>query len=675
MGHSRSDRARFVVVASAIVLVVGGWLVSRDTEEFPTQTDDEGHSEAHSARELRSPEPVASTSPPVKREVVRVDEVRPENRRGPAFRPRNSARSSSTIRGVVRERETFGVVENADVEVASEKGDVRTSIQTDADGRFELAPIPEETAGSINVYLDGIRTSLPLLPLKPGIVDVPLEVDPRRTFHGIVVDASEGRAIVGATVSLGVPIEHVTAETQTGPRGEFEFRVSTRALAASTYLFARAPGFAQRHLRLEHVSWPIRLELPKATRIEGQVVDERGSPVDSDVCLMGWRPLAEHAQGEPSLLETANDHLEWAIDLSEFGTKASRFAFESVLPHTRYRVRSQIDFGREGGGPRGEVECLTGPSGSTTTVRIVVRERTHVLRGVVVDSDGGSEPRAKDVRVTLLQNDSAREALTDADGAFVFTHLCSGPAWVRAERSGIESSATAQVNLGPGTPPFVSLVLSGRGNRGLVKRVVSVVDRSTTAETSVACSIHWRSEGSNSWEKAVDLGSSWTVASDGTRTANAERDLVEAPPGKVVLVAVEQDHVADRVRLIATASVDFAADDTSPIVLVKSPSQVGILRVEYASAEGDSPGALGRRLFVRSLDPSLWFDGTVVGKYRTMTDRWTEFELPLGEYMVMSGEWWADEPDATHGIVTIGKDAAAKVKVPGTNRLAPTRYW
>lgn len=654
MGDARRDRVLFVVVA--IVLVFGACFGSRDPEVGPPQTESEVRNSAD-ADNGASPDSEATTG-----SVTRVV-AQPV-----AERSQDAAMDRATIRGTVRERETLRPVAGARVTVRLAVGGSPTEVESATDGRFEFASVPAQGKATIQAYLFFGKelAEVVLEDLKPGVVDVLLETAPRSVRSGIVIDAVTKEPIASAEIEVGRSIEFTRAAATSDAQGRFELLVSAEAESWSTELIVRAKGHVERHVMLANVQWPATIELTQSARIEGTVVGPDGGEIDGGAWLWGWRPLAEFADQNEVFPTTSKDYSAVAYDSMGAEVKGGRFVFDGALPHTRFRIAIQARTLTVGTTALND-ECVTGAPGSTTSIHIQLLARQCKVVGRVVCAVGGTMTPVPKASVVVLQASRDQDAEVDEDGRFEVDGLVAGTAWIRAELPGVASSAPQEIRVAPGVDTTITLELPATAGSPRFKRRVRV-DASGSDEFGLP-EVRWRTATSHTWGTAAHRTDAWN---DGTGDGDRSRHWIEVPEGPITIVAIEEDHYWNpsfpRHRSIGSASLVITPDDESEIVIERRLPEVGVLRVEYERPERVTADEVARRLFVRSTDP-IALDGDVQGTFLRMTDRWTEVELPVGEYNVGTGEWWTIDPTAMHGKVSIAKGTVTKVAVPGFNGL------
>lgn len=653
MDGSRNDRVRFAAVASAIVLAVGGWFAWRDTAESPTRTEGEVRSSAD-ADNGASPDSEATTGSMTRAVAQPV-----------ADRSQDAAMDRTTIRGIVRERETLRPVEGARVTARLAVGGSLTEVKSATDGGFEFAPVPAQGKATIQAYLFFGKelAAVVIEVLKPGVVDVLLETAPRSVRSGIVIDAVTKEPIASAEIEVGRSIEFTRAAATSDAQGRFELLVSAEAESWSTELIVRAKGHVERHVMLANVQWPATIELTKSVRIEGTVVGPDGSAIDGGAWLWGWRPLAEFADQNEVFPTTSKDYSAVAYDSMGAEVKGGRFVIHGALPHTRFRVSINARTLTVGTTALND-ECVTGAPGSTASVHIQLLARDCKVAGRVVCAVGGTMTPVPKASVVVLQSSRDEVDEVDEHGQFEVDGLVAGTAWIRAELPGVTSSAPQEIRVAPGVDTAMTLELPAAAGSPRFKRRVRV-DASGSDEFGLP-EVRWRTATSHTW----GVASGTDAWNDGTGDGDRSRHWIEVPAGPITIVAIEEDLYWNpsfpRHRSIGSALVVITPDDDREIVIERRLPDLGVLRVEYERTGRLTVDEVERRLFVRSTDP-IALDGDVHGTFLRMTDRWTEVELPVGEYNVGTGDWWMVDPNSIHGKVSIAKGTVTKVAVPGFN--------
>lgn len=250
---------------------------------------------------------------------------------------------------------------------------------TDAEGRFELGPLPQERCGvRLDSALFGYRDLQ--LPEEPGPWTI--RIDERVVLRGSVLDAS-GAPVAGARV--GVAGNGVgQRRTITDERGGFEVRGLPDLEAA--YVHVGADGFApwiQEGIRasIDEPHAPIVARLEPGLPLAGRVVDAARDPVfGAQVVLEGDRPFArDYSTDWPATIEHLVDRGDVRTGLD--GT----FAFADLYPG-RFAVRAYPVGQRE---LFAEVQADAGATDVEVVLDAANYERV-VLSGRVVDALDGT---------------------------------------------------------------------------------------------------------------------------------------------------------------------------------------------------------------------------------------------------------------------------------------------
>jgi protocatechuate 3,4-dioxygenase beta subunit len=197
---------------------------------------------------------------------------------------------------------------------------------TDAEGRFELGPLPYQ-ACNVRLLSEVYGERYLSLPLEPGPWTIRLEDGV--VLRGAVSDAA-GTPVAGARVGLdGDGIS--SRRTRTGADGTFEIRGLPEL--ESTYLSVAAAGFEpwlREGIELSAQAPPpwIEARLSPGLPMAGRVVDAVGRPaIGVRLVLEGERSYERHySTDEPATVEHLVDRGQTTTD------RDGRFRFEDLYP-------------------------------------------------------------------------------------------------------------------------------------------------------------------------------------------------------------------------------------------------------------------------------------------------------------------------------------------------------
>jgi hypothetical protein len=371
------------------------------------------------------------------------------------------------------------------------------SLETDAQGRFELSPLPAgiyelraKLGGTVSAPAEGVV-------LEPAAASfVTLYLVPGSDLRGRVVDAATGLPVAEAeVVVVEDALSAVPARTNSDARGEFAVG-GLRPLVHRVW--ARAPGYVAVAGKVFNPGLELHvLSLLRAGSVAGSIVDELGQPVvgaeielsgtaidgsplrvaaNAQQLALGSRPppagdnlgiiegpipkvpLVALPQGAPG----PSDPAALAAAASFVSDAAGNFRIEGVAPGRLNVVSRHARFAPS----RSPLETLN-PGGNLVEV-VVVMTRGLDLTGRVLDARGFP---AAGVRVQLMLEGepSARVTLSAADGRFAFPAV-RGNAVLSAHPSGGPEVRETLVLEGSG-PREVLLTLGGE-SRALAGRVV-----------------------------------------------------------------------------------------------------------------------------------------------------------------------------------------------------------
>lgn len=291
---------------------------------------------------------------------------------------------------------------------------------------------------------------------------------------GLVWEVEAGSAIKGkVTNKRGEPISDVDVYARSvggDARADTQWSSSKTKADGSFELDALKPGTYKLDASTNRGVPPaddVKVEVPAGKtverdivlddggRIEGLVVDDKGTPVE------GVRINAS------AIART----YDWSWDGGKKSDAAGKFAVESLRPGD-YRVtasRSWAETLRKPGTSDDDTqgEKVAVRVGETTKVKLVVESQSGTIKGVVVDADGkpvsdaylsaaresdAAGARASNVAMTRDWDwGDQTPTLTGVDGTFAITKLSPGKYTVRAYRKGGGEAVVEHVAVGTST--------------------------------------------------------------------------------------------------------------------------------------------------------------------------------------------------------------------------------
>ncbi|MFI5306166.1 MAG: collagen binding domain-containing protein, partial [Polyangiales bacterium] len=319
-------------------------------------------------------------------------------------------------------------------------------LQTDAQGRFELVPIPAgvyELRATLHTLTSPVQEGVVVLPASEKTVRLRLE--PGAALNGRVIEAETGQGLVGVEITV---TEDALTSTPIALKSGADGRFVVEGLRRLPHrLWIRAP----QHVAIageEHLPGPqpFELSLRRSARLAGQVVDERGAPVASaEIEVRGTAasggPLrvSPPSADEGSSAGTRNPSTLVAPSLDNLGVTvgavpplplfalpqnagaggqlgfvtdaAGRFAIEGV-PAGRAQLLV-----RKNGYATGSSEPRALRPGDAIEDLHIVLPRGGTLLGRVVDGRGFPIAGAR-VQVEVESERATRATLSGEDGAF-----------------------------------------------------------------------------------------------------------------------------------------------------------------------------------------------------------------------------------------------------------------
>jgi protocatechuate 3,4-dioxygenase beta subunit len=214
--------------------------------------------------------------------------------------PRDVPHPASLTVVAVREEDGAAV---ADAEVFVRDAMLEWSGRTDAAGRMEF---PAVEAGEVAILVrspglaGGERTTV--LARGERLTET-LRLQPACTIEGRVVAKADGRPVAGAAIALWKngfpPASEASATATSGEDGSF--RLQWGVAGQAVHLVATAPGFVPTESWFPLPKTPFaprreEIQLPRATRVHGTVLDPAGRPVAGADVAVG---TADAGPGQP----------------------------------------------------------------------------------------------------------------------------------------------------------------------------------------------------------------------------------------------------------------------------------------------------------------------------------------------------------------------------------------
>ncbi|MBK7645430.1 MAG: sigma-70 family RNA polymerase sigma factor [Planctomycetes bacterium] len=339
-------------------------------------------------------------------------------------------------------------LQGAPISGAHVSGPGSRTVDTDAEGRFEIEGASAQRSARLDAWADGFsegRTSVSI-GASGRIENIELRLAPGLVLQGRVVDEA-GLGIADARVRC-FPLGH--AETTTARDGNFTLK-GLPSTPAWLSLGASAPGYgAQRQeLREGHIpTEPIVLTLAKAIELTGQVQDESGQPLPGAALYTGSSRYDMDA-----LRAIAGDE--------------GRFVIHDVPRSTR-----ELHAERSGFAP-GERALVIPERGLFAPVRIALGHGL-ALSGIAVDAQQTPIPglRVSVLHVREHEYIEGIETKTGPEGRFALTNL------PKSDDLGIELFGTGFVRrlvaIDPAVQGEVRVVMAR--SAGLAGRVVDAAN-------------------------------------------------------------------------------------------------------------------------------------------------------------------------------------------------------
>lgn len=304
---------------------------------------------------------------------------------------------------------------NQDVELARDRSDSSGQVRLEGPAEDDLYVHVEPNAA---LPVTGVRTSVPISlgDARDREIEVLVDPFPRYDFHGRVLDANDGRPVVGLAIAAHRPVV-VPLATATDTEGRFVLHVTHPSHEGPLVVGPPAYGAFAMQLDRSHRD-PARAALflvSAGATLRGTVRKASGAPaVNAIVHLEAreGRPDEIAPASVPSIVRSTDD--------------TGRFEFRSVAAGRRYGLR----FSARPDGGRGADSSLVLAPGEVRDVDLVLPTE-RVVRGHVRGEDGTALVGA---RVTLhpvgadpfLSDVSDVSFDTDADGAFRFEAVAAG---------------------------------------------------------------------------------------------------------------------------------------------------------------------------------------------------------------------------------------------------------
>ncbi len=371
--------------------------------------------------------------------------------------------NSGTVMGMVLDGGSNAPLENATVTVTPASGGAPISVQTNAQGLYEIAVSPAGrvgvaatkegyslVSGSGVVQARGTLTFSPTL-TKAITVTPPANPDPAVTtvtVQGTVTQAANGTPIAGVTVTVKNTAAGTSYQTSTNAAGQYSIAsvaAGAVVLAAEKAGWVSASGTANLPAGSTGVFSPALIDASSASAtsvpVSGQVIDAA-----TKAPLAGVAITIQGPSSQTSGTSGADGKFTMTAPIGAITLKYTLAGYSSISQSGTSSIGSRLDAG---------------------TIEMSAARQTSVLHGLVTDTSGAAIANAT-VAV------GANSALTNAAGAYVLDGL-TGIAWdVQVSASGFQSRTYQLTIAEPGniTQDFVIPASAGVGYLDLADLVV-----------------------------------------------------------------------------------------------------------------------------------------------------------------------------------------------------------
>ena len=360
--------------------------------------------------------------------------------------------TGAVLRGKVIDDETGSPAPPGCLIVISNKDDsFMRGCETTAGGLYELLGLRD---GELRVRVRGLSlrwrgdTSVTL---KPGEVkQYDIHLSPRRLMTGTVVDES-GQAVAGASVSAITPSEaRLAGDAVSDVAGRFSLETAPPDQCPLVYVQALAEGsysgLAGPYKTADTHSG-IVLKVVRSGRLEGEVVDQDGQPVQNGL-------LAAVPESDDSLLprESRFGEINTGKSINKLLDKAGEFVYPRLRPGTyALEVYTYTSGTRT---PIAATEAII-QAGRTTKAHLVV-DLTGFggIEGTVLKD--GQPAVGQEIQVTPVKAKwvDGLMAVTDANGQYAVYPIAPGEVYVLVQTpslpgyGGIRKQETAEIVAG-----------------------------------------------------------------------------------------------------------------------------------------------------------------------------------------------------------------------------------
>ena len=306
-----------------------------------------------------------------------------------------------------------------------------------------------------------------------------------RTLAGVVIDAANGRALVGARIALTEDgISTAPRATLTSAEGRFEFE---GLLSRTHTLWVRLPGYAPREaVPVTPGGEALRVRLDPAASIDGTVIDARGRAVANAQVEVIARDMDNHPRWvtaastgfQDALFNAQAGRANALIPRGDLGVMPGRMPLVPVVPGVFAVAVESVGFRTDAAGhfhvtdlpPGSAIVSVSHPGyaravteplalvAATSTPQEIVLHPGGVIRGRAVN-DRRQPVAGVEIELRTLTDPMPQRTVTTLDGTFHFIGIY-GTASITAWTSG-RVAARAEVRVGDGSSVPLDVVVVG----------------------------------------------------------------------------------------------------------------------------------------------------------------------------------------------------------------------